>query len=128
MRAALLIVVDYLRRRLFQFDPVADLLGLKTATAGKHLERIYLKLGVENRAGCSQLCIGKLKGKRLKFQLSDFSWSDDFDRAFRERLEKSAPIGLGHDPIIENHDDAVVALGPDQAADALPEFQNRFRQ
>ena len=28
---------------------IAAILGLKTATVGKHLERIYPKLGVENR-------------------------------------------------------------------------------
>lgn len=32
---------------------IASILGMATATVGKHLERIYPKLGVENRTGAA---------------------------------------------------------------------------
>jgi hypothetical protein len=53
---------------------------------------------------------------------------DDFRRTLRQRLHEGAAIGFGHDPIVENDDDAAVGLGANQTADALPKFQDRFRQ
>jgi len=32
---------------------------------------------------------------------------------------------LRQNPVVQNHDDAGVGLGADQAANALPEFQDR---
>src|ERR1043166_4800647 len=54
--------------------------------------------------------------------------SDDFYGALRKRLHEGAAVGPGHDPIIEDDDDATVAFRADQAADALTQFQHRFRQ
>ena len=34
----------------------------------------------------------------------------NLDRAFRQRFQESAAISLGHDPVVEDHDDASVAL------------------
>ena len=54
--------------------------------------------------------------------------SNNFDRTLRQRAQKRAPVRLGHDAIIENNDDALVALGSDQAPHTLSHFQDRFRQ
>src|SRR6266480_7329846 len=53
---------------------------------------------------------------------------DDFHRALWQRLREGAAVRFGHDPIIQNHDDAAIGFGADQAADALSKFQDRFRQ
>ncbi len=38
---------------------------------------------------------------------------NNFDRAFWQRLHEGAAVRLGHDPVIEDHNNAVVGLGSD---------------
>jgi len=47
---------------------------------------------------------------------------DYFDRTLGQCLQKGAPVWLCYDPVIQNNDDAAVALCSDQAADALAKF------
>ncbi len=49
-------------------------------------------------------------------------------RAFRDRLQEGAAVRLREDARIENYHDPRVALGADQATDALPQFQDRLGQ
>ena len=52
----------------------------------------------------------------------------DFHFAGRQRFEERAPVALGEDAPVEDGDDAAVGLGADQAAKALAEAQDGFRQ
>src|SRR2546423_1494290 len=54
-------------------------------------------------------------------------FSDDFYRAFRQRSQERAPIWLCHNSVIQNDHHSVVCFGPNQPADSLTKFQNRFR-
>ena len=47
-------------RRGKQSRDIADILGLSPRTVMKHLEQIYAKLGVENRASAAALTIRAL--------------------------------------------------------------------
>jgi hypothetical protein len=53
------------------------------------------------------------------------SASNNFHRTFRQGIEKGLAVLLRQNPVVQNHDDAGVGLGPDQAPDALAEFQDR---
>jgi hypothetical protein len=48
--------------------------------------------------------------------------SNNLDRTFRQRLHESAAIWLGHDPIVQNNDDAAVGFCSDEAPNALSKF------
>ena len=48
--------------------------------------------------------------------------------ALGQRGEKHPPVGLRPHPRIENHDDAPVAAGANQAAETLLELQDRLGQ
>jgi hypothetical protein len=52
----------------------------------------------------------------------------NFYRTLRQRLHKRPTIGLGHDPVVQDHHDAAVGFRADQTTDALSKFQDRFRQ
>src|SRR5262249_48906110 len=54
--------------------------------------------------------------------------SDNFHRAFGQRLHERATIGFGHDAVVEDDNDAAVGLGPDQTSHALSQPEDRFRQ
>lgn len=54
--------------------------------------------------------------------------SQDLYRAFRQCFKEGSAVCLRHDPIVEDDDDAAVALGPDQTPDPLAEFQDCFRE
>ena len=41
---------------------IADILGMSPRTVNKHLEHIFVKLGVETRAAAAALVVGKLGG------------------------------------------------------------------
>ena len=43
----------------------------------------------------------------------------DFDRAFRQSLHEGAAVWFGHDPIVENHDDASICFSPNESPHAL---------
>src|SRR5881392_3683906 len=49
---------------------------------------------------------------------------NNLHRTLRERCHESPAIRLAHNPIVENHDDAVIAFGANEAANALPQFQD----
>lgn len=49
-------------------------------------------------------------------------------RAFGDGGQEQPPVPLGDDSRIEHDDHALVARRPDQAADALAEFEDGFRQ
>jgi hypothetical protein len=53
------------------------------------------------------------------------SLSNNLDRTFRQGVEKGLPVLLRQNPVVQNHDDAGVGLGADQAPNALTEFQDR---
>jgi hypothetical protein len=47
---------------------------------------------------------------------------NNFHRTFRQCLHEGAAVGLGHDAVVEDDDDATIALCSDQAADTLAKF------
>src|SRR4030095_1670409 len=53
---------------------------------------------------------------------------ENLHRTFWQRLQEGAAVGSGHNTIVQDDDDAAVALCPDQAAYTLSEFQDSFRQ
>src|ERR1700730_15229056 len=54
--------------------------------------------------------------------------SNYLDPAFWQRIHEGTAIGLGHDPVIQNHDDPAVALGSDQTTHPLAQFQHGLGQ
>ncbi|KAA1052874.1 helix-turn-helix domain-containing protein [Azospirillum argentinense] len=42
---------------------IAEILGLSPRTVDKHLEQIYAKLGVENRAAAAAMAVRALNGR-----------------------------------------------------------------
>jgi hypothetical protein len=59
---------------------------------------------------------------------ADFAVLNNFYRTFRQCLHKGAAVGLGHDSIVQDHNDATVGLGADQSSNASAKFQDRFGQ
>ena len=55
-----------------------------------------------------------------------FTDSHHLYRAGREGLQKAFAVVLTQDPIIQNNDDALIGLGPDETTDPLSQFQDRF--
>ena len=53
---------------------------------------------------------------------------DNFHRTLRERLHESATVGSGQNATVEDDNYTVITLCSDQAAYALSQFQDRFRQ
>src|SRR5207244_8808098 len=53
---------------------------------------------------------------------------NNFDRTLRQGLHERSAIGLGHDPIVQDHNDTAIGFSSDKTADALSQFQNRFRE
>src|SRR4051812_42983908 len=60
----------------------------------------------------------KKKGPRL----------NDFHRTFRQRLQKRASVRLRHNAVVQNHDNTVIALCPNQPSHSLAHLQDRLRQ
>ena len=58
--------------------------------------------------------------------MNEVESSHHLHRAGRERLQKAFAITLTQDPIIQNNDYTFIGLCPDQAADPLSQFQDRF--
>ena len=52
----------------------------------------------------------------------EYGASNNFYRTFRQRLHKRTAVGSGDDAIVEDDDDAPVALRPNQATNALSKF------
>ena len=46
----------------------------------------------------------------------------------RQRLQEGPPVGLGHDSVVKHDDNAAIALGADEPANALAKLQDRFRE
>src|SRR5205814_9514164 len=55
-----------------------------------------------------------------------YSTLKHFHRALWQGGKKSPAVGTGHDSIIQDHHDAVIAFRADETADALAQFQDRF--
>src|SRR3954453_18810402 len=54
--------------------------------------------------------------------------SYNFHRALWSCVEKSLPITLGQDSVVENHNNPGIRFAANQASNPLPEFQNGFRK
>lgn len=67
-------------------------------------------------------------GRNLRFYSIDTGRLHHLHRTVRHRFEKRSAVALGKNAVVENDDDALVLFCPDEPADALAEFQNRFRQ
>ena len=50
----------------------------------------------------------------------------NFDRTFRQRAQKCAPVRFGHDAVIENNHQSVIRFRANQAAHTLPQLQHCF--
>src|SRR6266513_4298970 len=49
-----------------------------------------------------------------------------FHRTLWQCGKKSPAVRARHNPVVQDHHDTVVALGADETADALAQFQDRF--
>src|ERR1700674_5882014 len=54
--------------------------------------------------------------------------SDYFHRTFRKRFQKGPAVRAGHDAVVEDHDNTLIALRPNEPAYALTKFQDRLGQ
>ena len=50
--------------------------------------------------------------------------SHDFCWALGEGIEENLTVTLGQHAAVEHHDDALIALGANEPANTLPEFQH----
>src|SRR5690348_12866119 len=93
----------------FRSDPCDELLLIQRRQLAKRVNSPLVK----NREDFLRLHLsfhaGNLQQTAVYVQVNSLLYN--LKRTFWQRLHESATIRLGHDPIIENDDDAAVAFG-----------------
>ena len=57
-----------------------------------------------------------------------YYYLNNLHRTLRQRTHEGPSVRLRHDSIVENHDNAAITFGANEAADSLTQFQDCFRQ